>query len=111
MGNRGPPGIGHLRARPDLHAGKDPRYGRAGRISGSVNVPASDILNPDKTLPSPQAAAETFQSVGAEPAQKIILYCGGGIWATMDAFLLHQLGYENVTVYDASMSEWAMDVD
>ena len=95
---------------PDLHSGKDPRYGRAGRIPGSVNVPASDVLNAaDKTLPTPAVAAEIFAAVGAGASQQIILYCGGGIWATMDAFLLHQLGYENVAVYDASMSEWAMD--
>ncbi|MDQ7069514.1 MAG: sulfurtransferase [Rhodobacterales bacterium] len=94
---------------PDLHAGKDPRYGRAGRIAGSVNVPASDILNADQTLPTAQVAADTFTSVGADPLKRIILYCGGGIAATMDAFLLHQLGYKNITVYDASMSEWAND--
>ena len=29
--------------------------------------------------------------------------------ATLDAYLLHQLGYDNVAVYDASMSEWARD--
>ncbi len=35
--------------------------------------------------------------------------CGGGIAAALDAFLLHQLGYRDVAVYDASMSEWATD--
>jgi thiosulfate/3-mercaptopyruvate sulfurtransferase len=39
----------------------------------------------------------------------MLLYCGGGIAATLDAFLLHQLGYRDVAVYDASMSEWAKD--
>ena len=39
----------------------------------------------------------------------MINYCGGGIAATLDAFLLHQLGYENLTVYDDSMSQWATD--
>ena len=40
---------------------------------------------------------------------RTIVYCGGGIAATLDAFLLHQLGHDNVSVYDASMSEWARD--
>jgi thiosulfate/3-mercaptopyruvate sulfurtransferase len=38
-----------------------------------------------------------------------ITYCGGGIAATLDAFLQHQLGYRDIAVYDASMSEWAKD--
>jgi len=32
---------------------------------------------------------------------------GGGIAASNDGFVLTLLGYENVAVYDASMSEWA----
>ena len=34
-----------------------------------------------------------------------------GIAATSDAFVLTMLGKDNVTVYDASMSEWANDPD
>ena len=45
----------------------------------------------------------------APTARETIVYCGGGIAATLDAFLLHQLGFENVSIYDASMSEWARD--
>ena len=41
--------------------------------------------------------------------RRVITYCGGGIAATLDAFLLHQLGYEDIAVYDNSMSEWATD--
>jgi len=37
----------------------------------------------------------------------VIAYCGGGISATIDLFLLHQLGYDNLTLYDGSMGEWA----
>ncbi|NUR13225.1 MAG: sulfurtransferase, partial [Bradyrhizobium sp.] len=39
----------------------------------------------------------------------VILYCGGGISATIDLFLLTQLGYDRLTLYDASMGEWARD--
>ena len=38
-----------------------------------------------------------------------ICYCGGGIAATMDALVLDLLGYSKVSVYDASLSEWAAD--
>jgi thiosulfate/3-mercaptopyruvate sulfurtransferase len=39
----------------------------------------------------------------------VVAYCGGGISATIDLFLLHRLGYRNLTLYDGSMGEWAKD--
>src|SRR3712207_950966 len=95
---------------PDLHRGDNPRYGRPGRIPGSVNVPALDLPEAGSlTLKPPEAVAAAFEAVGADPSKRILLYRGGGIAATLDAFLLHQLGYRDVAVYDASMSEWAKD--
>ena len=43
------------------------------------------------------------------PDKRILNYCGGGIAATLDAFILYQLGFKNLEIYDNSMSEWAMD--
>lgn len=94
----------------ELHSGASPRYGRPGRIPGSTNVPAGSLFDPDrKTLLSPGHASSAFHEAGAEPGKRILNYCGGGIAATLDAFLQHQLGYEDIAVYDASMSEWAKD--
>jgi thiosulfate/3-mercaptopyruvate sulfurtransferase len=39
----------------------------------------------------------------------VLTYCGGGIAASSDAFVLVLLGHERVAVYDASLSEWAAD--
>lgn len=95
---------------PDLHSGENPRYGRPGRIPGSVNVPALSLSNPDdKTFLPLDEVQRAFDTVGIQRDQRVINYCGGGIAATLDAFLLHQLGYENLTVYDDSMSQWATD--
>ena len=95
---------------PDLHSGANPRYGRPGRIPGSVNVPAAALLDPETgTLPSAETAQAAFAAVGAERSQRLILYCGGGIAATLDAFLAHQLGFTDLAIYDNSMSEWATD--
>ena len=94
----------------DLHSGENPRYGRAGRVPGSVNVPALSLSKAeDKTFISLHDAQKAFDKVGVRRDQRVINYCGGGIAATLDAFLLHQLGYENLTVYDDSMSQWATD--
>ena len=95
---------------PDLHSGENPRYGRPGRIPGSTNVPAGALIDPaTKAFLSPEQVSAAFQDAGASPDKRILNYCGGGIAATLDAFLQHQLGYADIAVYDASMSEWAKD--
>ena len=85
-------------------------YGRPGRITGSGNVAARDLVDP-KThayLPA-DALREKFEAAGALHAGRVITYCGGGIAASSDAFVLALLGKDDVAVYDASLSEWAND--
>ena len=95
---------------PDLHRGDNPRYGRPGRVPGSVNVPTAALVDAASlTFKPPEAVAAAFAAAGADPSKRVLLYCGGGIAATLDAFLLHQLGHRDIAVYDASMSEWAKD--
>ena len=40
---------------------------------------------------------------------RVITYCGGGIVASTDAFVMIRLGFTNVAVYTASLQEWAAD--
>jgi thiosulfate/3-mercaptopyruvate sulfurtransferase len=61
------------------------------------------------TFVSDEQAASIFRLAGADPTGRTVLYCGGGIAATLDAFVLNRLGYDDLAVYDASMSEWARD--
>jgi thiosulfate/3-mercaptopyruvate sulfurtransferase len=51
-------------------------------------------------------ASRPATRAGAGGRNKI---AGGGISATVDLFLLHQLGFDNLTLYDGSMGEWAKD--
>jgi thiosulfate/3-mercaptopyruvate sulfurtransferase len=96
---------------PQFHKGLEPsRYGRPGRVPGSVNVPAASLVDPKtKAFVPLDAAAASFAAAGAAKEKHVIAYCGGGISATVDLFLLHQLGFEDLTLYDASMGEWARD--
>ena len=50
-----------------------------------------------------------FDTVGAFDKERVITYCGGGIAASADALALVMLGHPDVRLYDASMSEWAVD--
>lgn len=52
-------------------------------------------------------AQAKFAAKGVTPDKHVIAYCGGGISATIDLFMLHQLSYDDITLYDASMGEWA----
>ncbi len=96
---------------PQFHKGLEPsRYGRPGRVPGSVNVPAATLIDPTtKGFTRLADAAAKFAAQGVAKDRKVICYCGGGISATIDLFLLHQLGYDNLTLYDGSMGEWAKD--
>lgn len=86
------------------------RYGRPGRVPGSVQVSAATLIDPaTKTFTSLDDARAKFESQGVTKDKHVICYCGGGISANIDLFLLHQLGYDNLTLYDASMGEWARD--
>ncbi|MDX1513941.1 MAG: sulfurtransferase [Gammaproteobacteria bacterium] len=95
---------------PELHRGENPRYGRPGRIPGSVNVPSSSLVAPATlSLLPPADANSKFREAGVDPSGPALVYCGGGIAATLDAFVLYQLGCDAISIYDASMSEWARD--
>ncbi len=94
------------------HAGKKARYGRAGHIPTSVNVPTVSLIDP-KTHAyfPPEELKRKFEWVGAFDHDRIITYCGGGIAASSDAFVLTLLGKKNVAVYDGSLLEWSMDME
>jgi thiosulfate/3-mercaptopyruvate sulfurtransferase len=95
---------------PDFRGDEPSRYGRPGRIPGSVNLPWPGLTEPETNLLIPlDEAAKRIEAIGADRARRIVCYCGGGISATMGLFLLHRLGYDNLALYDASMAEWARD--
>lgn len=96
---------------PEQHDGTSAQaYGRKGRVPGSVNVPAASLINRENgAYLSAEELREKFDAVQVETAEKIILYCGGGVSATSDALILTALGYDNIAVYDASMYEWSND--
>jgi thiosulfate/3-mercaptopyruvate sulfurtransferase len=96
---------------PQFHKGLDPsRYGRPGRIPGSVNVSAATLFDPATKAFVPPAEAEAkFAAQGIGKDKRVVAYCGGGISATIDLFLLYRLGYDNLSLYDGSMGEWAKD--
>jgi thiosulfate/3-mercaptopyruvate sulfurtransferase len=71
---------------------------------------ATTLFEPETKAFVPLAEAEAkFASQGIARDKRVVAYCGGGISATIDLFLLHRLGYDNLSLYDGSMGEWAKD--
>ena len=96
----------------DIHAGRNNRYGRPGHIINSINIPFHLLVDSESgKFISPKNALRIFKKNNITPDHNIINYCGGGIAATLDAFVLYQLGFQKLFIYDNSLSEWAMDPD
>jgi thiosulfate/3-mercaptopyruvate sulfurtransferase len=86
--------------------GKMAMYGRPGHLPGAVNVPASNIVDSTgRYLPRETLAAMPWGS----HTGRAITYCGGGIAASSDAFVMTRLGYTDVAVYINSLQEWTAD--
>jgi len=81
-------------------------YPREGHITSAVNIDGLSLLDKRGYLLSQGelAAMHNF-----DHNARIITYCGGGIVASTDAFVLTRLGYNNVAVYMASLEEWTTD--
>ena len=95
----------------EQHAGTGgSHYGRPGRIPGTSCVPAGNLVDPDTAAYKPITELRAaFVEVGALEAERVITYCGGGIAASSDAFVLNMLGVDKVSIYDGSLREWVAD--
>jgi len=93
-------------------------YGRPGRISGSLSAPARSLtdptthafLPPDRLRAVLEAAGVLRPGAAGATGRRAVTYCGAGIAASSDAFLLTLLGVRDVAVYDGSLEEWARDL-
>lgn len=88
----------------------EPRAGmRSGHMPNALNVPITEILDPDTQCLMPVAHIEAcFRQHGVDPTQPIATTCGSGVTACGLAFALHLLGHFNVKLYDGSWSEWGL---
>lgn len=87
----------------------EPRAGlRSGHMPGSVCVPASTLLTPDKQLKSSEALQPILQDFVSSP---VVTSCGSGVSAAIIALALARLGNWDAAIYDGSWSEWASHSD
>jgi len=94
-------------AMPEPHyRGEMAMYGRPGHIPGASNIPALSLLDESGHYRPHDELAAMFDG---DRDARAITYCGGGIAASSDAFIMTQLGFTDVAVYIASLQEWAAD--
>ena len=96
-------------AMPGEHfRGEMAMYARPGHIPGALNMPSTLLLDETSRY---RPLDELGMLIDADPNARTITYCGGGIAASADAFILTRLGFTDVAVYAASLQEWAADPD
>ncbi len=83
-------------------------YDRPGHISGAMNVPVPSLVDDAGRFRAPDELDALFES---DRDTRTITYCGGGIAAAADAFVMTRLGFTDVAIYAASLQEWAADPD
>ncbi|WP_354544670.1 3-mercaptopyruvate sulfurtransferase [Roseovarius sp. MBR-78] len=85
----------------------EPRPGlRGGHIPGSKSVPASVLLNPDKTMKSPEELRAVFAKAGVDLGKPAITTCGSGLTAAIINLALERIGKPDHALYDGSWAEW-----
>jgi thiosulfate/3-mercaptopyruvate sulfurtransferase len=83
-------------------------YDRPGHITTATNVPVTSLTDDSGRFKPDEELATLF---GYDRDARNIVYCGGGIAASSDAFVMTRLGFTDVAVYVPSLQEWAADPD
>ena len=91
---------------PASYRGEMSMYARPGHITGAVNIPVFSAFDEQGHYRANDELAEIFD---VDPESRAVTYCGGGIAAASNAFVLTRLGYTDVGVYTNSLQEWAAD--
>lgn len=81
---------------------------RKGRIPNSINVPFADLFDAEGRFRDDATLKQLFDAAGIDGTRPVVTYCGGGVGATLHAFVLNRLGIE-ASVYDGSLYEWTRE--
>jgi thiosulfate/3-mercaptopyruvate sulfurtransferase len=96
-------------ALPEVHyRGEWTMYEQPGHIPGAVNVPVTSLFDETGQFRTDE---DLSGLVAGDREARTITYCGGGIAAAADAFVLTRLGFTDVAIYAASLEEWTANPD
>jgi thiosulfate/3-mercaptopyruvate sulfurtransferase len=85
---------------------------KTGRIPGSFNLPATDLVA-DGRLKDPEAIRALFAAAGVDPAKPVVTSCGSGVNAATLSLALEVIGVPlgKSSLYDGSWTEWGARSD
>jgi thiosulfate/3-mercaptopyruvate sulfurtransferase len=82
-----------------------------GHIAGSYNVPIGLFSNANELYEDIDGLLARLEELGISKEDEIITTCGWG-WAASDLLaVLHDLGYNNLKLYDGAWTDWVQDPD
>lgn len=81
---------------------------RAGHISGATSFFwRYNVTNDNLLKPTAELSEMIEKGLGLKKNAPLIIYCTGGLEASMNYFVYHRLlGFAKAKLYDASMKEW-----
>jgi len=80
---------------------------RGGHIPGARSIPWGKAVNDDGTFKSYEALKSLYAGEGVDGSKPVIAYCRIGERSSHSWFVLkYLLGYDQVTNYDGSWTEW-----
>ncbi|WP_410766108.1 sulfurtransferase [Haloferax sp. DFSO60] len=80
---------------------------RGGHVPGASNISWAATVNDDGTFKTADELRDLYATEGIEGDESTIAYCRIGERSSIAWFALHELlGYDNVTNYDGSWTEW-----
>ena len=92
---------------PPAHfQGKMAMYGRPGHIPSAINIPSMALLDDTGRFKPKEELQAMFTG---DAKARFITYCGAGVAASENAYVMELLGFSNVAVYMGSLQEWAAD--
>lgn len=78
---------------------------RSGHIPSSLNVPFADLI--DNGFMKPDAELKRiFAAADVEKGKPIITSCGSGVTAAILILALDKIGFDDISLYDGSWTEW-----
>ncbi|OGQ04078.1 MAG: hypothetical protein A3F82_07020 [Deltaproteobacteria bacterium RIFCSPLOWO2_12_FULL_44_12] len=95
---------------PERYRGEvEPIDKKAGHIPGAKNAPFANNVDPTtKEFKNVEELKKQFETLGVKQAKEIISYCGSGVTACHNIFVLKLLGLD-AKLYEGSWSDWSND--
>jgi thiosulfate/3-mercaptopyruvate sulfurtransferase len=81
-------------------------YDRPGHIPSAVNIPSMALFDDSGRFRPHEELDAMF---AGDREGRAITYCGAGVAASANAFVMLRLGFTDVAVYMGSLQEWAAD--